>query len=38
MFLVLAATLFIHFYPILSAAALSGPGAFGRWMWLRSWP
>jgi len=38
MFLVLAATLFIHFYPILSAAALSGPGAFVRWMWLRSWP
>ncbi len=38
MFLVLAATLFIHFYPILSAAALSGPGAFGRWMWLRTWP
>nr|WP_093334324.1 phospholipid carrier-dependent glycosyltransferase [Sphingomonas rubra] len=37
MFLVLAATLFIHFYPILSAAPLSRPGAFQRWMWLDSW-
>jgi dolichyl-phosphate-mannose--protein O-mannosyl transferase len=38
MFLVLAATLFIHFYPILSAAPLSGPRAFERWMWLPGWP
>lgn len=38
MFLVLAATLFVHFYPILSAGALSGPGAFQRWMWLPGWP
>ena len=38
-FLVIAATLFIHFYPILSATApLSGPGAFQRWMWLPGWP
>jgi len=37
-FLVLAAVLFIHFHPILSASALDGPQAFGRWMWLRTWP
>jgi hypothetical protein len=36
-FLALAAVLFIHFHPILSAAALRGPGSFHRWMWLRSW-
>lgn len=35
--LVVAIGLFLHFYPILSAAALSGPAAFTRWMWLRSW-
>ena len=32
-----AALLFIDFYPILSAAALDGPQAFNRWMWLESW-
>lgn len=36
-FLALAAVLFVHFHPILSAAALSGPQAFHRWMWLSSW-
>lgn len=35
--LLVAIGLFLHFYPILSAAALPGPGAFTRWMWLRSW-
>ena len=34
----LAAMLFVHFYPILAATALSGPGAFQRWMWLSTWP
>ena len=33
----LAAMLFVHFYPILAATALSGPHAFHRWMWLPSW-
>ncbi len=37
LFLVLAAVLFVHFYPILAAGALSGPGAFGRWTWLPGW-
>jgi len=36
-FLALSAVLFIHFHPILSAAALRGPGSFHRWMWLSSW-
>ncbi|MGP7794564.1 phospholipid carrier-dependent glycosyltransferase [Sphingomonas sp. CLY1604] len=35
--LMAAAVLFVHFYPILSAAALRGPGSFHRWMWLKSW-
>ena len=29
--------LFAWFYPILSAAPLSGPQAFAEWMWLDSW-
>lgn len=29
--------LFAWFYPILSAAPLSGPQAFADWMWLDSW-
>jgi len=33
----LAVGLFLHFYPILSAAPLAGPGAFARWIWLDSW-
>lgn len=38
LFLALAVGLFIHFYPILAAAPLSGPQGFQRWMWLPSWP
>ena len=37
-YIVLVAGLFLHFYPIISAAPLSGPRAFERWMWLSSWP
>lgn len=37
-FLVLAAGLFVYFYPILSAAALPGPRAFLKWMWFSTWP
>ena len=37
-YLVVAAVLFIHFYPILAATALPGPQAFQKWMWLRTWP
>ena len=29
--------MFAWFYPILSAAALEGPGSFATWMWLDSW-
>ena len=36
-FLALTAVLFIHFHPILSAAALRGPGAFRHWTWFPSW-
>ena len=36
-FVLAAAVLFIHFYPILSAAPLAGPQAFHRWMWFGSW-
>lgn len=35
--LALAVGVFLHFHPILSAAALSSPTAFSRWMWLSSW-
>lgn len=28
---------FAWFYPILSAAPLSGEQAFNRWMWIDSW-
>jgi dolichyl-phosphate-mannose--protein O-mannosyl transferase len=38
LFLVAAAGLFIHFYPILAAAPLAGPQGFMRWMWLSTWP
>ncbi|WP_445193781.1 glycosyltransferase family 39 protein [Sphingomonas sp. Tas61C01] len=34
----LAAMLFVHFYPILTAVALPGPGSFQRWMWFSTWP
>nr|WP_246347059.1 phospholipid carrier-dependent glycosyltransferase [Sphingomonas jinjuensis] len=37
-FVLLAAVLFVHFYPILAATPLSGPGAFRKWMWLKGWP
>jgi dolichyl-phosphate-mannose--protein O-mannosyl transferase len=37
-FTIVAAGLFIYFYPILSAAALSGPQAFRHWMWFSTWP
>ncbi len=37
-FLTLSAVLFVHFYPIIAATALSGPPAFQRWMWLSTWP
>ncbi|MDP1025673.1 phospholipid carrier-dependent glycosyltransferase [Sphingomonas sp. KR1UV-12] len=36
-FLMLAFGLFIHFYPILAAAPLSGPRAFTKWMWFSTW-
>ncbi len=29
--------IFFWFYPILSAAPLSGEAAFEKWMWLDSW-
>lgn len=32
-----AGLLFVEFYPIISAAALSGPQAFNHWMWFDSW-
>lgn len=36
-FTALAAALFVYFYPILSAAALDGPGAYQRWTWFAGW-
>ena len=36
--LALAGGLFVYFFPIISAAALDGPGAFQRWMWFSTWP
>ena len=36
-YLVFAAVLFIHFYPIIAAMPLAGPGSFGKWMWFGSW-
>lgn len=36
-FLALTAVLFVHFHPILSAAALKGSASFHGWMWLKSW-
>ncbi len=32
-----AIALFAFFWPVLSAAPLSGPGAFHRWAWFASW-
>lgn len=37
-FLLLSFSLFVYFYPILSAAPLPGDQAFLRWMWLSTWP
>lgn len=36
-FLLPVLMLFVYFYPIISAAPLSGPQAFNRWMWFDSW-
>lgn len=36
-FLVVVVGLFAIFYPVLSAAPLSGPGAFRSWVWFPSW-
>lgn len=36
-FLFAALFAFFHFWPILSAAPLDGPGAFNRWMWFDRW-
>jgi len=36
-YLVVAAVLFIHFYPILTAMPLEGAQSFNRWMWFASW-
>jgi dolichyl-phosphate-mannose--protein O-mannosyl transferase len=33
----IAAALFAWFFPILSAAPLSGPDAFNKWMWYAGW-
>jgi dolichyl-phosphate-mannose--protein O-mannosyl transferase len=35
--LALTVATFVYFYPIISAAALPGPTAFEKWMWLSSW-
>ena len=35
--LALTGALFVYFFPILSAAPLAGPPAFGHWMWFSSW-
>jgi dolichyl-phosphate-mannose-protein mannosyltransferase len=37
-FLGAVAVLFVYFYPIISAAALPGAGAFRQWMWFPTWP
>ena len=36
-YLALCGGLFVYFFPILSAAELSGPSAFQAWMWFRTW-
>lgn len=36
-FAAVATLLFVHFYPIISAAALPNDQAFTRWMWFDSW-
>ena len=37
-FAVLAFGIAVYFFPIISAAALSGEQAFTHWMWFSSWP
>ena len=37
-YVVLVSVLFVHFYPVLAATALSGPQAFTKWMWFKTWP
>ena len=37
-FAALAIVLFVYFFPIISAAPLSGPQAFQHWMWFKTWP
>lgn len=36
-YLTLCLALFAYFWPVLSAAPLSGPDAFHRWIWFDSW-
>ena len=36
-FAIISFGLFAYFYPLLSAAALSGGGAFQHWMWFSTW-
>ena len=36
-YLVAAISLFVYFYPILTAGALGGPRAFLRWAWFADW-
>ncbi|WP_119037288.1 glycosyltransferase family 39 protein [Hephaestia caeni] len=36
-FVILAAALFVYFYPIIVAMPLDGPDAFRRWTWFASW-
>ena len=37
-YLAMCLGLFAYFFPIVSAAPLSGPEAFQHWMWFGSWP
>jgi len=37
-FAIISFGLFAYFYPILSAASLSGAASFHRWMWFSTWP
>ena len=37
-YVALTAGLFVYFFPIISAAPLSGPQAFHHWMWFSTWP
>ena len=36
-FLIAVVALFVFFFPVLSAAPLSGPGAFHFWAWFPGW-